>query len=140
LYDLEGNAILATSNNSSVVIRVTARNKKLDEGGDLVFGYSLRNRNGEDIASSNSDMEHTKILSPKRDQIITVGIEIKLPLLYPGSYAFTIGVGYVDSNKTIKSADRIINAIIFNVTSSFPMYTPFRFDSVFRELFRENKS
>jgi len=140
LYDLEGNAILATSNNSSVVIRVTARNKKLDEGEDLVFGYSLRNRNGEDIASSNSDMEHTKILSPKRDQIITVGIEIKLPLLYPGSYAFTIGVGYVDSNKTIKSADRIINAIIFNVTSSFPIYTPFRFDSVFRELFRENKS
>ncbi|CAH1077468.1 ABC transporter ATP-binding protein [Candidatus Nitrotoga sp. 1052] len=136
LYDLEGNVISIISNNSSVVIRVTAMNKKLDEDQNLVFGYSLRNRNGEDIASSNSDMEHTKILSPKRDQLITVEIEIKLPLLYPGSYAFTIGVAYEDIDQTIKIADRIINAIVFGVTSSLPMHTPFRFDTLFREVSR----
>jgi len=131
LYDDAMRKIHAIQNNSQILLRYTARNVNLEPEKKVVFGYSLRNFRGDDIASSSSNLEGVKIDGfESLTQAITVVVRIRIPRLYPGSYAFSVGVSYIDGAQVIV-ADRIINAIALQISTARKMNAMLSFDTEF---------
>jgi lipopolysaccharide transport system ATP-binding protein len=131
LYDPAMRKIHAIQNDSEVLLRYTVRNVSIEPDKRLIFGYSFRNFRGDDIASSSTDSEGIKIGGFQGvTQMITVLVRIKIPHLCPGSYAFSVGVSYVDGVQVIM-ADRIINAVMLHVTTAKKMNAMLSFDTEF---------
>lgn len=117
LYDDKKRKVSIVSNNTEVLFRISFRNNSLDEGYPLIIGYSLRNHRGIDIASNNSMMEGFEILAPAHGEIRTINIFLRLPLLHPGSYAFTASINYRGSDGNMNNADTLSNLIVFEMIS-----------------------
>jgi lipopolysaccharide transport system ATP-binding protein len=117
LYNEQFQKTNSVKNNSTAMLRLTLKNNSLSEGKFLVIGCSLRNSRGVDIASNNSEIEKTDIRSPKPGQNITVRIKIFFPELHPGSYSFSISIGYRNEKGEMVGADGITNAIVFEIIS-----------------------
>jgi lipopolysaccharide transport system ATP-binding protein len=136
LYDPSMYKIHVIQNNSEVLLRYTVRNVSIEPDKRLIFGYSFRNFRGDDIASSSTDSEGIRIGGFESiTQAITVLVRIKIPPLYPGSYAFSVGVSYVDGVQVIM-ADRIINAVMLHITTAKKMHALLSFDTEF-EIIRQ---
>jgi lipopolysaccharide transport system ATP-binding protein len=117
LYDESMNSISFTRNEKTVILRLTIQNNSLEPASALTVGYSLRNGKGLDIASTNSSVEGVSIPAKEKFDYLTVRLKITLPCLHPGSYAFTISTGYIQQSGEIVVADRIENALAFDVLS-----------------------
>lgn len=117
LYDESMNPISSTKNDKSLILRMTIQNKSLKPASLITVGYSLRNGKGLDIASNNSSVEGIDIPINKKYGYLTVRLKIALPYLHPGSYAFTVSTGHIHKSGEIMVADRIENAIAFDVFS-----------------------
>lgn len=122
LYDEMMRPIATTRNDCAVILRMTIRNNTLGENIPLVAGYVFRNARGQEIASTNSEIERVKIGSCAVGDTVTVSMRISLPRLYPGSYAFSPVAGYLQENGNIVLGDRIENAVVFSITSDLQVY------------------
>ena len=118
LYDESMNRVSATFGERVVVLRMSIRNNSLGFGEKMVVGYIFRNAKGQEVASTNSQIENSTIDPIPEDSYITIRMGVSLPCLHPGSYAFTVTAGYYDDSDEIVLSDRIENAIVFDVASS----------------------
>ncbi|WP_260674653.1 ABC transporter ATP-binding protein [Comamonas aquatica] len=117
LYDELMNPITSSKNDAVIVLRITICNHSLDDDNEMTVGYAIRNSKGLDIASTNSKIECVKIFPPAIGGYLTIKIKITLPCLHPGSYSFTVSSGYVNHDAEIVVADRIHNALAFDLMS-----------------------
>jgi len=131
LYDVEKRKVNIVSNDSKIIVRVSYKNNSLPKDHPIIIGYSLRNHRGIDIASNNSELENTKIVSPDIGLIDTTAIVIELPLLHPGSYAFTISINYRDSDDSMNNADSISSLVVFDVSSDKIIHVMMSMKTVF---------
>ena len=127
LYDETLNPISSTFNNCTVIIRLTIRNNSLPHDSRPIVGYVLRNAKGQEIASTNNDIEETDIGSLPAGDHTTVRMYIELPILHPGPYAFSLAVGYILKNEKNILADRIENAIIFDIITKKKVHVTMNF-------------
>jgi lipopolysaccharide transport system ATP-binding protein len=133
LYDRSMNRISSARNESKVILRVTIQNNSLDSATPIIVGYIFRNTKGQEIASTNNQIEDQIIGPIPKGNSITVQMEIILPLIYPGSYAFTATVGYTNSMcSEIFLSDRVENAIVFDIWSEKIMHVMLNFPTIFR--------
>lgn len=58
-----------------------------------LFGFILKNRLGEDICGANTSEQIMSIPPASASQIYTLDFLFQLPILQPGNYYFTVGVG-----------------------------------------------
>lgn len=117
LYDESMNRISSSLNDKVVILRMTIQNHSLDSNTALAVGYIFRNAKGQEIASSNSQVEKQVIKPIPEGSCLTIRMKVTLPCLYPGSYAFSVTAGYIGNGEEIMLSDRIENAIAFNIMS-----------------------
>ena len=125
------NRISSTFNDKVVVLRLTIQNHSLDSNTALSVGHIFRNTKGQEIASTNSQIEGQTIGPVPQGGYVTICMKVTLPRLYPGSYAFSVTTGHVERNGEIMLADRIENAIVFDVLSSKKMHVMMSFPTIF---------
>jgi len=133
LYDAHRNPIDEVRGGSDVILRFTVANVSLTAETPLVFGYIVRNMRGEEIASTNTRLEHMAAMSfASMHERLTVEARIHIPLLYPGHYSLSVGASYTPGTGVpLIVADRIVNALIFNVSCHKEICTPIYFDTTF---------
>lgn len=124
LYDASGNPIASVQQNQTIQIRVSAR--YLANVKSPVFGYILRNRNGLDLASTNTDMENVHLPPGQPGQVQTVRFLVQLPILSPGSYVLTIGISDGDYLDYVM-CDFIEEILAFEVLQEHVVYALMRF-------------
>ena len=117
LYDESMNRISSTFNDKNVILRLTVQNHSLDVDTALVIGYIFRNSKGQEIASTNSQIEGLDIRTVPQGGYVTIRMKVTLPCLHPGSYAFSLTAGYIGHDENIILSDRIENAIAFDMAS-----------------------
>lgn len=132
LYDESMNRISSTLNDKVVILRLTIQNYSLDPGIALVVGHIFRNAKGQEIASTNNQIEGQTIRLVPQGGNVTISMKIMLPRIYPGSYAFCVSVGYFGHNGENILADRIDNAIVFEVISSRKIHVMMSFPTIFQ--------
>lgn len=118
LYDVSMNRISSSLNDQEVIVRMTIRNHNLEPTVALAVGYIFRNAKGQEIASTNSQIEGQVIDSVAQGCYVTVRMRVSLPSLHPGSYAFSPTAGYYDGNGEIVLSDRIENAVAFDLLTT----------------------
>jgi len=127
LYDESMNRISSSLNDKVVTLRLTIQNHSLDSNTALAVGYIFRNAKGQEIASTNSQIEK-QIINPIADgSYLTIRIKVTLPCLHPGSYAFTVTAGYIGQGEKIMLSDRIENAIAFDMVADKPVHVMMNF-------------
>lgn len=133
LYDKHRSPIDEVQGGSDVILRFTVANVNLTPENHLVFGYIVRNARGEEIASTNTRLEHVATTYfTSRHERLTVEACIHIPLLYPGHYSLSVGASYTQGMEApLVIADRIVNAIVFNVNCHKEICTPIYFDTIF---------
>lgn len=131
LYDESMNRISSTLNSKVVTLRLTIQNHSLDSNTLLSLGYIFRNTKGQEIASTNSQIEEQSIKAIPEGGYLTIRMQIELPCLYPGSYAFTVAAGYIGHDGEITVSDRIENAIVFDVVSNKRVHVMMVFPTTF---------
>lgn len=133
LYDTHRNPIDKVQGGSKVILRFTVANVSLTPENQLTFGYIVRNIRGEEIASTNTRLEQVTSMSfTSMRERVTVEACIHIPLLYPGHYSLSVGASYTpETGAPLIVADRIVNAIVFNVSCHKEICTPIYFDTTF---------
>jgi lipopolysaccharide transport system ATP-binding protein len=132
LYDEHMTKITYSLNEKTVILRLTLQNHCVDAGTPLAVGYVFRNFKGQEIASTNSQIEEQVINPIAEKEYLTVRIKVSLPCLYPGSYAFSVAAGYIEDNGEIVLSDRIENAVVFDVHSHKQVNVMMNLPTVFK--------
>ena len=117
LYDENMSPIQTITHGSRISLRFSIRNQSTESGAKILAGYIFRTQKGIELASTHSDVEKFPITGGEVGSITTVTFTVDLPLLHPGSYAFSPTVAYFSESGDIKMADRVENAIVFMVSS-----------------------
>lgn len=108
-----------------LTVRVSARFKEEVKSPNL--GYILRNRLGEDISGANTSSEGVVLPPAVSGQVYTVDFHLKLPLLQPGNYYFTVAVAN-GTHENYVICDWIENAILLTVKKRSLVYGYMKFD------------
>jgi lipopolysaccharide transport system ATP-binding protein len=132
LYDESLKLIGSTLNNCTVIVRLTMRNNSVDHDCRLVAGYIFRNSKGQEIASTNSLIEDVDIGAVPLGGCVTMRMYITLPILHPGSYAFSLAAGYVARAGEIVLSDRVENALVFEVMTNKKVHVMMNFKTDFK--------
>lgn len=127
LYDESMNPVSSTPNDREILLRMTIRNHSVPPDTALVVGYIFRNAKGQEIASTNSQIEEQVIHPIAAGSYLTVRMRVALPCLHPGSYAFTVTAGYLGRSDEIMLSDRVENAIAFEMTSERRVHVLMKF-------------
>ena len=117
LYDESMNRIGYTLNERAVILRLTIKNNLHSADRPLFVGYIFRNSKGQEIASTNSQIEKVPIGPLPQRAYLTARLRIQLPCLHPGSYAFTVTAGYIGDDQVARTSDRVENSIVFDMLS-----------------------
>ncbi len=137
LYNSAMQRIDAVHTNSEILLRYTVINIDLEQDKNLSFGYSIKDFRGNEFASTSTETEGLQVDGfSKREQLLTVLVRIKIPFLYPGSYAFSVGVSYLDGTELVM-ADRVINAVLLQLSTLKKINTMLSLDTKF-EIDRED--
>lgn len=131
LYDSAMKKIESIRNDSRITLRISFKNLSLDEHAKLILGYVFRNAKGQEIASTNSSIEDFKVESIPVESVGTIKMEVQLPILHPGNYSFSPTLAYFAANNEIILADRLENAIAFEVWSDTEVHVLMRFPTSF---------
>jgi lipopolysaccharide transport system ATP-binding protein len=131
LYDESMNRILSSLNDKVVILRLTIQNYSLDAKTALAVGYIFRNAKGQEVASTNSQIEGLIIEPIAKGSYLTIRMNVTLPCLHPDSYAFTVTAGYIGQGEEIMLADRIENAIAFDLASDKRVHVMMSFPTTF---------
>ena len=90
VYDKQGNRIESTAHGETILIRISVViHEDLDK---LNVGFMFRNKNGVDIAGTNTLLEDKHLPPAKKGQVYTVDFIANLPLLHAGNYSITPAV------------------------------------------------
>jgi lipopolysaccharide transport system ATP-binding protein len=125
LYNSNLKPISVAANGSIVILRITFINVSLANIHPLCIGYIFRDSRGIDIASTHSEIEGVTINHLSVGESLTTSFEIELPLIYPGTYSFSPSLSYIKNGEHIV-CDRIMNAIVFEITSAYEMHVLLR--------------
>lgn len=118
-------------NDSDFVLRISVINHTYGESKPLIIGYSLRNRLGIDIASSNNKIEGIPIFSPKQSEIKIVDLRISLPQIYPDKYTINLSINSIDrEGETVHS---IIGATSIDILSKKTIYVLLSLKTIFSD-------
>lgn len=131
LYDSSLARKKTLSNGSPAVLRITIRNRSLSAGQPLLVGVGLRNARGVDIASINSEISGTVISAPNVGERATVRIDLFIPELHPGSYAFRVSISRRGGRGEVLNSDDVINAVVFDLISQRPVHVLMLLDATF---------
>jgi lipopolysaccharide transport system ATP-binding protein len=131
LYSEAMHPISSTLNDSQIVIRLTVCNNSIIDGDEIVIGYILRNAKGQEIASTNSWIEKKSFGMMPKGQNKTFKVKVNLPILYPGSYSFSLAAGFLNSGGEIIVSDRIENALVFDIISSKQVHVMMSLPTIF---------
>jgi len=131
LYDDDLNQINTVTDDQRMIIRMTVKNQDLAPDQKIVVGYIFRNSKGQEIASSNSQIEGHDFTAMSPGSYKTFRMRLKLPLLHPGSYAFSLALGYLSENSDVIIADRIENALVFDVAATKEVHVMMRIPTEF---------
>ena len=131
LYSETMQPITMTNSNSIVILRISARNNSIESGTPLAFGYIFRSAKGIELASTNSIIEGVNINSCQIGDAVTVSMRITIPRLHPGSYSFSLAVGYVEQDGNVASGDLIENALVSQIATNVEMHAMMSFDTLF---------
>jgi lipopolysaccharide transport system ATP-binding protein len=91
LLDATGNECDALYHGDWMTVRVSV--KFHEPVGQPLIGFTLKNRLGEDICGANTSEQIMSIPPASVSQIYTLDFMFQLPILQPGNYYFTVGVG-----------------------------------------------
>lgn len=101
-------------------------------------GYIVRDNKGIEIASTSTWFDSVKILAPAQGDSLRVLIEIAVPMLHPGHYSLTPSISSIPESEGPIIQDRILNAFIFEVTTTQQIVTPIRLVTKFSVLAQES--
>lgn len=111
---------------ADAVLRITIENRSVGTGNRLAVGYILRTHRGEELASTNTKIERVDIPWRPIGERLTIRLRITLPMLHPGSYAFSPTAGYIRPDGEIVIGDRVENAIVFEIASDTEIHVLMR--------------
>jgi lipopolysaccharide transport system ATP-binding protein len=118
LYDQNKKTISSTEHGNKVILRVSLVNSSKVDYDRIHVGYLFRNKRGECIASSNSEIENYIFPKLNIGECVTISMEIEIPFLSHGSYALSPSIGFIGSDSKIVVTDRVENAILLQVSAS----------------------
>jgi lipopolysaccharide transport system ATP-binding protein len=90
LLDSEGHPAESAYHGENILLRMSVRFQAAVP--QPLAGFLLRNRLGEDITGVNTSIIGSPLPSAKAGSIFTLDFQIRLPLLQPGNYYFTVGI------------------------------------------------
>lgn len=131
LYDVQDNPVTAVETGATLRLRLSFCNNSYSGPLELVVGYILRNHQGLEIASSNSKIEGCPMLPLTLGEVRTLTVEIELPLLHPGKYAFTPVLAVLRGESGNELFDKLENVLPFDIWSTKTMYTLINLKSVY---------
>jgi len=125
LLDASGRAASEFTGGQTVIIRISAQVK--DDIEQPIVGYTIRDRLGVQVSSSNTSYVGQPLPPARKDQIITSDFRVKFPELAPGSYSISpaIAKGSVQRHDM---CDWIDNALVFVLGSQGLIYGVMRMD------------
>ncbi len=92
---------------------------------DPIIGFTVRDRLGNEVTSSNTSYEGTHLPEAQSDQVYTIAFRFRLPALRPGSYTISPAVSRGDIwEHTVE--DWIDNAYIFHLLNTGLVYGQMR--------------
>ncbi|MFA6281475.1 MAG: ABC transporter ATP-binding protein [Candidatus Omnitrophota bacterium] len=127
-YDDKMNPIKSIYHGEFMTLRATLVNHTLPADTLCVFGFTIRNSRGIDIASSNNEAGGFSLFLPPPDRLLNVQARFQLPLLHPGIYSLRVSCSYYTGTALI-SADTIPNAIQIDVTGKVRCYVLLALDA-----------
>ena len=130
LLDSEKNLTNSIDQNENVQIRLTFKNNS-EIPVEPLIGLILKDPKGIEIASSISRMEKFRYTTLAPNEALSTTIEFKIPRLYPGPYSITPTVSYIDNSED-KIADRLVNALVFEIVSSRECHTLISLDASYK--------
>lgn len=120
--------------NEVICLLLEIRNVNFPPGQRIDCGYIMRDNKGIEIASTNTWFESVEIFAPARGDSLRVLIEITVPMLHPGHYSLTPSVSSDHEGEGPVIQDRILNALIFEITTTQQIVTPIRLATQFSVL------
>ncbi len=132
VYDKLGCPINSTRNDTDIVLRVSIKNNHPEKSLRMGVGYTFRNARGVDISSSNNEVENTDLGCSLPGSLMTVSMVVTLPILHIGSYSIIPNASYYEEDGTAVETDRIINAVIIEVSSDTKVHVGMRFKTKYR--------
>ncbi|MDI1276629.1 ABC transporter ATP-binding protein [Methylobacter sp.] len=120
--------------NGLICLLLEIRNNDLPPGQNIGCGYIVRDNKGIEIASTSTWFDSVEILAPAQGDSLRVLIEITIPMLHPGHYSLTPSVSSIPEGEGPLIQDRILNAFIFEVTTTQQIVTPIRLVTQFSVL------
>ena len=124
--------------NGVICLLLEIINNDLPPGQNIGCGYIVRDNKGIEIASTSTWFDSVEILAPVQGDTVRVLIEITIPMLHPGHYSLTPSVSSISEGEELIIQDRILNAFIFEVTTTQQIVTPIRLATQFSVLFQES--
>ncbi len=113
--------------NEVICLLLEIQNKDVSPGQAISAGYIVRDGKGIEIASTNTQWHDVEVFAPARGGFLRVLTEVTIPMLHPGHYSLTPSVSSISEDQKHVVQDRILNALIFEVTTSEEIVTPMRF-------------
>lgn len=126
VYGQDGAVTASLRSDSEIVIRVSAKFNEAIES--PIIGFTLRDRLGIEISSSNTAYEGVKLPPATRGDIYTVDFHVKVPRVRPGSYSLSPAVAS-GSIWVHDIADWIDNAYIFDIENTELIYGMIKLES-----------
>ena len=142
LSNVNGSPTNTVGWNGVICLLLEIKNNTLRPGQSIGCGYYLRDNKGIDIASTSTLFESFEMFAPAQGDSLRVLIEITVPMLHPGHYSLTPSVSLIQEGGTPIIQDRILNAVIFEVTTTQKIVTPIRLETRFsifeKEIFMQH--
>lgn len=123
-----------------ICLLLEIKNNDLPPGQSIGCGYILRDIKGIEIASTSTWFDSVKILAPAQGNSLRVLIEITVPMLHPGNYSLTPSVSSIPEVEGPVIQDRILNAFIFEITTTQQIVTPIRLATQFSVLAQDSSA
>ncbi len=122
LYDAEGNPTHAVFHGSEIRLRFSIQAQQRIKP---AFGYAIRTRLAEYLASDDSNIHKIQHGEIEAGTVVTVNFAIKLPLMHPGDYTFTVNVWdlLLDAE-----ADKIQDVCTLRILFREKVHVQFRFE------------
>jgi len=121
-----------------IFLLIEIKNNGLTRGQRMGCGYIVRDNKGIEIAGTNTWYDSIEIFAPAQGESLRVLINITIPMLHPGSYSLTPSVSSISETEEPIIQDRILNAFVFEVTTTQKIFTPFRFVTQFSVLAQDD--
>ncbi len=121
-----------------ICLLLEIKNNELTSGQNIGCGYILRDNKGIEIASTSTWFDSVEMFAPAQGDSLRALIEITVPMLHPGHYSLTPSVSSISEGESPFIQDRILNALLFEVTTTQQIVTPIRLATQFSVLVQES--